>query len=217
MFNKKDISIVIADDHPMLLRGLLDELTANGYNVIGHSVSGTQALEQILTLNPSIALLDIDMPMLNGFEIVKMAKQKGVKTKFIMFSYHREAEFVVQARSLQIDGYMLKEDSFVEIEKCIDAVLNDREFFSKSFNSKKINDVSKEIKKLNWMTPSEVTILKLIAQQKQNNEIADSLNISIRTVEKHRSNIINKIWPNKTNNNLNAWAITHKDLILYYK
>ncbi|WP_347373384.1 response regulator transcription factor [Aequorivita sp. Q41] len=216
MFNKKDISIVIADDHPMLLRGLLDEFEANGYNVIGNSANGTQALEQILNLQPTIAILDIDMPLLSGFEIVKMAKEKYVKTKFIIFSYHREAEFVIQAKSLQIDGYLLKEDPFIEIEKCMDAVLNDKVYFSSSFNSQNLNDVSNEIKKLNWLTPSEITILKLIAQEKTNTEIADILSISVRTVEKHRSNIISKIWNNKTSKTLSAWAITHKNLIINY-
>jgi len=217
MFNKKDVSIVVADDHPMLLRGLLDELIANGYNVIGHSVNGTEALGQILSLMPTIALLDIDMPMLNGFDVVKMAKEKGIATKFIMFSYHREAEFILQAKSLQIDGYLLKEDPFVEIEKCIDAVVNGREFFSASFDSKKIQDVSDEIKRLQWLTPSEMTILKLVAQQKSNKEIADTLNVSVRTVEKHRSNIISKLWSNIESKPLNSWALVHKKLILNYK
>ncbi|MGJ8665578.1 MAG: response regulator [Patiriisocius sp.] len=216
MFNKKDISIVVADDHPMLLRGLLDELIANGYNIIGSATNGTQALEQILSLFPTIALLDIDMPMLSGFDVVKMAKEKGASTKFIMFSYHREAEFILQAKSLQIDGYLLKEDSFVEIEKCMDAVVNGREFFSSSFDSKKIKDMSVEIKRLQWLTPSEMTILKLVAQEKSNKEIAKGLSVSVRTVEKHRSNIISKLWSKVESKPLNFWAITHQKLILSY-
>lgn len=216
MFNKKDISIVIADDHPLLLRGLLDELSANGYNVIGHATNGTQALEQILNLAPTVALLDIDMPLLNGFDVVRMSKEKGVSTKFIIFSYHKEAEFVIQARSLQIDGYLLKEDSFLEVEKCIKSVAEGKEYFSGAFNSNQLNEVSNEIKKLNWLTPSEITILKLIAQQKSNAEIADSLHISVRTVEKHRSNIISKIWNDSPPKVLNTWAATHKDSIINY-
>jgi len=216
MFNKKDISIVIADDHPMLLRGLLDELTANGYNVVAHAVNGTQALEQVLSHNPDIALLDIDMPMLTGFEIVKMAKEKGVRTKFIMFSFHREPEFVIQAKSLQIDGYLLKEDSFAEIEKCMDAVLSGKEYFSSAFNSRLLDAASNEVKKLNRLTPSEITILKWVAREKTNIEIADILHISVRTVEKHRSNIIAKIWTDTPPKALNTWSVSHKDFILNY-
>lgn len=216
MFSKKDFSIVIADDHPMLLRGLSDELTANGYRVAGHAANGTQALEQILNLNPDIALVDIDMPILSGFEVVKMAKEKGIKTKFIIFSYHREPEFILQAKSLQIDGYLLKEDSFEEIEKCMNSVMSGNEYFSNAFNSELLSNASNEIKKLNWLTPSEITILKWVAQQKSNAEIADTLHISIRTVEKHRSNIIAKIWNDSPPKSLTAWAITHKDFILNY-
>ncbi len=69
---KKDMSIVIADDHPMLLKGLYDELTTFGYNVIGSAINGMKAFEMILTHQPDLALLDIDMPMLTGFEVVKL-------------------------------------------------------------------------------------------------------------------------------------------------
>jgi len=72
----KDISIVIADDHPMLLKGLKEELTLNHYNVIGEATNGIEALELIIKLKPSIAILDIDMPFFTGFEIVKLVKEK---------------------------------------------------------------------------------------------------------------------------------------------
>ena len=71
MIVKNNISIVIADDHPMILKGLNDELTASNYNVVGQAINGMEALELILKHNPSIALLDIDMPLLTGFEVIK--------------------------------------------------------------------------------------------------------------------------------------------------
>ena len=218
MIDKKNISMVIADDHPVLLKGLLEELRANGYNVVGNARNGIEALEQILRLDPTIALLDIDMPLLNGFEVVKTAKEKESKTKFIMFSYHREAEFIVQAKSLQIDGYLLKEDSFSEIERCMDMVLNGKEFISTAFNSNMLKNVSEDLVKLNWLTASEMTILKLIAQQETNSQIADTLCVSKRTIEKHRSNIIAKLLVKKKgSNSLSYWAITNKASILNYK
>ena len=217
MIDKKNISMVIADDHPVLLKGLLEELIANGYNIVGSAINGIEALEQILRHDPTIALLDIDMPLLNGFEVVKTAKEKGSKTKFVMFSYHREIEFVVQAKSLQIDGYLLKEDSFSEIERCIGMVLNGNEFISSAFNSSILKNVSEDMEKLNWLTASEMIILKLIAQQETNGQIADTLSVSKRTVEKHRSNIIAKIWIKKGSTSLSSWAITNKATILNYK
>ncbi len=217
MIDKKNTSIVLADDHPVLLKGLMEELIANGYNVVGSAINGIEALERVLSLKPTIALLDIDMPFLNGFEVVKTAKEKGSITKFIMYSYHREAEFVLQARSLQIDGYLLKEDSFPEIERCMDMVINGSEFISTAFNSNLLKNVSDDILKLNWLTTSEMTILKLIAQQETTVQIAKILSVSIRTIEKHRSNIIAKLWPKKSSNSLSLWAISNKSLILNYK
>ncbi len=214
MPERRNISIVIADDHPMILKGLNDELTTNGYNVVGQAANGMQALEMILTYNPTIALLDIDMPILTGFEVIKMAKEKQVGTKFVVLSFHKENEYISQAKALQINGYLLKEDSFCEIESCIKNVLDDQICFSKSFEPASLQTVSEELKKIKHLTASEKTILKLVAQQMSSNEIAEALFISTRTVEKHRSNIITKLdIENTTTNSLTNWAYHHKNVI----
>lgn len=211
---KKDVSVVIADDHPMLLKGLLDELSLNEYNVIGAATNGMEALEQILTKDPVLALLDIDMPFLTGFEVVKMAREKGSGTKFIMLSFHKETEYISQAKALQIDGYLLKEDSFSEIEKCMSTVLKNESYFSSSFEIKVLENASEEIKKLKLLTPSQITILKLVSQQSSNIEIANNLSVSIRTIEKHRSNIKAKLNLGSGTNSLSSWAVTNKNIII---
>ena len=214
MHEKSKISVVIADDHPMILKGLHDELQANNYTVLGQAANGMQALELILTHNPTIALLDIDMPLLTGFEVIKMSKQKGVDTKFIILSFHKDNEYISQAKALQINGYLLKEDSFSEIEDCIQCVLNGDVCFSRSFAPSSLASVSEELKKIKHLTSSEKTILKLVAEQMSSSEIAEQLFISIRTVEKHRSNIIMKLEiENTTTNALTNWAYLHKNVI----
>ncbi len=214
MIDKKKVSTVIADDHPMILKGLYDELTANNYNVVGQATNGMKALELILTHNPTIALLDIDMPLLTGFEVIKMAKQKEVDTKFIILSFHKENEYISQAKALQINGYLLKEDSFSEIEECIKCVLNNEVYFSHSFVPASLASVSEDLKKIKYLTSSEKTILKLVAQHMSSNEIAEKLFISIRTVEKHRSNIIMKLEiENTTSNALTNWAYLNRNVI----
>jgi DNA-binding NarL/FixJ family response regulator len=210
----KKITIVTADDHPMLLKGLTEELNANGYNVIGQATNGIQALELIIKLKPAIALLDIDMPVLTGFEVIKMAREKGAKTKFIILSFHKESYYIVQAKAFQIDGYLLKEDTFFEIEHCINEVLNGNVYFSKSIDDQPLQNASEELKRLNLLTLSETKILKLIAQEISNQEIADSLSVSIRTIEKHRSNIIEKLGLKKGNNVLTNWALLNRNVIL---
>ncbi|MBW1294198.1 response regulator [Aquimarina litoralis] len=214
MISKKDISIVIADDHPMLLKGLYDELTIHNYQVTGKAANGMQALEQILTLEPTLALLDIDMPLLNGFEVIKTASEKKVSTKFIILSFLKETKYITQAKKLGIDGYLLKEDSFFEIEKCIREILQGNSYFSKAIDSSSLQNASEELKKLQFLTPSETTILKLIAQQISTIEIADSLFVSKRTIEKHRSNIISKLELGKETNTLTKWTLNHKNVIL---
>lgn len=213
MIAKSKTTIVIADDHPMLLKGLDEELLANHYNVVGKAENGTEALELILSLNPMVAMLDIDMPFLTGFDVIKTAKEKGIKTKFIVLSFHREAEYLIQAKTLQIDGYLLKEDPFSEIEKCIVSVLREEQYFSPTFENDTLVNASEEIKKLKLLTPSELTILKLVSKQNNTTQIAETLFISVRTVEKHRSNIISKLQVEGGTNSLTNWALVNKKII----
>jgi DNA-binding NarL/FixJ family response regulator len=198
----------------MLLKGLFDELMLNEYNVTGIATNGMQALELILSQEPTLALLDIDMPYLTGFEVIKTAKEKGSNTKFIILSFHKETEYISQAKALQIHGYLLKEDSFSEIEKCMASVLKNEPYFSSSFEAYALENASEEIKKLKLLTPSEITILKLAAQQTTNQEIAENLSVSIRTIEKHRSNIISKLRLQNGTNSLSTWAVNNKNIII---
>ena len=214
MIENKDISIVIADDHPMILKGLFDELTASDYNIVGKAVNGMQALEFILTHQPTIALLDIDMPLLTGFEVIKMAKEKQVDTKFIILSFHKETNYISQAKALQINGYLLKEDSFLEIEQCIDRVLKNEVYFSRAFEASSLESVSDDLRRIKHLTSSEKTILKLVAKQISSSDIAETLFISIRTVEKHRSNIITKLNIEPKTNSLLIWAKEHHNKLL---
>ncbi|MEK6152591.1 response regulator transcription factor [Flavobacteriaceae bacterium 3-367] len=214
MKDKQDITLLIADDHPMLLKGLYEELVAKNYHVIGQAMDGMQALEGILTQRPTLALLDIDMPLLTGFEVIKTAREKGVETKFIVLSFHKRLTYITQAKALHIHGYLLKEDSFFEIERCIQAVLEGHTYFSASFGTLALENAGRDLKKLRLLTPSELTILKLVSKQESTNAIADKLGVSVRTVEKHRSNIIGKLALEGGTNTLTNWALTNKETIL---
>ncbi|AUC23036.1 DNA-binding response regulator [Polaribacter sejongensis] len=209
MITKSKISIVVADDHPMLLKGLFEELTNNGYNVVGKAENGLKALELILKLKPTLAILDVDMPFLSGFEVVEMAKGKKVETEFIIQTFHKEVSYIAQAKRIQIKGYLLKEDSFLAIEKCIKAVINKGECFSESIQNTFENE-SNGLQNLQFLSPSEIVILKHISNQTSTNTIAEMLCVSVRTIEKHRSNIISKLDLEHKANSLTNWAFRNK-------
>ena len=158
----KDFTIVIADDHPMLLNGLYDALVSNEYNVIGKAQNGTEALQLILELKPTLAILDIEMPFKTGFEVIKDIKEKNIPTKFIIQTLHKNLEYITLALSLKIEGYLLKEDPFTAIETCMEKVLNNESYFSDSIDSNGLLNATNEFRNLKLLTPSELVILKLI-------------------------------------------------------
>lgn len=212
--NKRDLRLVIADDHPLLLKGLQDELEASHYNIIACANDGEEALKSILSLRPDMALLDINMPLLTGFEVVKEAIAQGTNTKFIILSFHDESDYIVQALSIGVKGYLLKEDSFREIDMCIDTVMRGGEYLSNSLDNSILSSTTESLACLKFLTPSELTILKQIAERRTTQEIADTLVISRRTVEKHRSNIISKLTIPTGTNSLTHWALMNKTFIL---
>ena len=207
------LSLVLADDHPLMLTGLQQELEQAGYNVVATETNGTSALEAIHVHNPDIAFLDIEMPFLNGFEVVSRLKDQQLKTRFIMMSYHKQKGFVVQAKKVGVQGYLLKEDSFEEIALCIAEVMKGNNYYSKSFDSDFEIMANEELRKISLLTPSERTIIRLIAQNKTSLEICEALSISKRTVEKHRTNIIAKLELEPVANTLSVWINSHTEII----
>ncbi|MEM7185674.1 MAG: response regulator transcription factor [Bacteroidota bacterium] len=206
----KSKSIIIADDHPLLLKGLSDFLLEKGYNFVGSSENGRDAFNLINKLRPDIAILDIQMPYMSGIEIAKKCNTIGLETKIVLITFHKEKELYQQAKDLNIFGYILKEFALEEIENCIQTVSTGEPYFSPKIKEL-LAENSPEDSALSVLTPSEKKILKLIAKDKTNKEIASLLFISYRTVEKHRSNIITKLKLEHKTNSLLIWAKEHQD------
>jgi len=208
----KNSSILIADDHPLFLKGLNDFLVEKQYNIIGKASNGKDAYEFITTNKPEIAILDIQMPLLSGIEIASLCLKNKIKTKIILITFHKEASVYFQAQDLQVYGYLLKEFAIEEIESCIVSVLKNIPYFSKKLREQlHLNETENHY--LNLLTTSERKILMHITHDKTNKEIAELLFISSRTVEKHRSNIINKLKLERKTNSLLIWAKENQDLI----
>jgi DNA-binding NarL/FixJ family response regulator len=203
--------IFIADDHPILVKGLEDLLVEKGFEVVGTAINGQSALNFIFKQEPDIAILDVEMPFLTGIEIAKAAQKHGSKTKIILITLHKEVDLYLQAKKLNIYGYLLKEFALEEIEKCILSVSADRPYFSEKI--KEMLGYTQESKSvLKELTVTERRIVKLIAQHKSNKEIGHLLFISPRTVEKHRSNIINKLNIDRKTGALSVWVQKNKHL-----
>ena len=207
------VSILIADDHPLLLKGLRSELLELGFNVLEGATNGAQALEIIVSEKPTIAILDINMPLLTGFEVIKKSKEALVKTKFIILTSYKEKGFVLKAKKMNIDGYLLKDEPFDVIKKGIDSVLKNKFYASAIFDEIFNNQVSPEIEKMKFLSPSERVIIRLISKENSTKEIAEILSISSRTVEKHRSNIISKLDLSPGSETLSKWVFKNKDLL----
>ncbi|MBU2912780.1 MULTISPECIES: response regulator [Reichenbachiella] len=215
MLDSKVVRIVIADDHPLLLQGLKELLHQKGnVELLGAASDGATALKLILDSQPDIALLDIEMPYLSGLSIADECRKKQLDTKFILLSYHKEPDLIAQAKSLNIAGYILKEDTSTEIFKCIDEVMQGNSYYSPSILSTATTTDTKKTVNLDLLSSSEKKILKLVASQCSSQMIAERLHISERTVEKHRSNIISKLNLAGQSNSLSLWAVEQKRLIM---
>ena len=186
------LKIVIADDHPLLNQGLLFVLSKkDNYEIVGQADEGNSALMLIRDLKPDIAILDVRMPNLGGFEIAKIVFNENLPTKIIFLTMFSEAEFVREVIELGVKGYVLKENAVMDIVNCVEAVADGKFFLSPQISAMLLENNSKN--DLDPLTTSEKKILKLIASEKNSKQIADELFITIKTVENHRSNICKKL------------------------
>ncbi|MCI2229147.1 response regulator transcription factor [Polaribacter sp. MSW13] len=128
-------TIFIADDHPLLIKGLKNLLIEKKMNVIGEAVDGQSALNFILKRKPDIAILDVEMPNLTGIEIARECKKNDLKTKIILITLHKEMDFYLKSKKLNIYGYLLKEFALDEIETCLQSVIHGTPYFSEQVKS----------------------------------------------------------------------------------
>ncbi|MFL0353135.1 response regulator [Xanthomarina sp. GH4-25] len=202
-------SIIIADDHPLILKGLNDFLLEKKYNVISSAVNGKEAFELIETHRPGIAILDIQMPFLTGLDIAKKCKELNYETKIILITFEKDETIYNQAKCLGIYGYVLKEFALAEIEHCIDSVIKDIPYFSQELLS--YLEVEEAPVEFETLTPTEIEVLKHISEDKTAKDIGDLMFISFRTVEKHKSNINKKLNLTPTKYSLLFWAKENKN------
>ena len=194
------ITILIADDHPIFRKGLLQVIEIEpDLAIVGEAADGQTALEQIKTLKPDVAVLDIDMPKKNGFVLAQEIGDCKLPVKIVFLTMYKEENAFNRALDLGVKGYLLKDSAVTDIVAGIRAVANGQHFISPAISSYLINRHTRagrledEKPGLKDLTPTERRILKLIADNKTSKEIAAELFISARTVDNHRTNIATKL------------------------
>lgn len=191
------INIMIADDHSLIREGLKSLLELDGnIRVIEEAVDGKDCLEKLDRVKPDVLLLDINMPNINGLEVLKKIKDRRIKVKVLVLTVHNEVEYLMKAVDIGIDGYVLKDSESAELKKAIFAIAEGEVYIQPSLvpylNAKRM-EKKEDKNKIDDLTKREVEVLKLLAVGMYNKEVAEKLEISERTVKNHVSNIFKKL------------------------
>jgi DNA-binding NarL/FixJ family response regulator len=197
------IRVVLTDDH-VFVRDGIKSLLENEVNieVVGEATDGLEALKIVETVKPDLLILDIRMPNLTGIEVVEKLRAQNNMVKIVMLSMHESEEYVLKSIKAGADGYLLKGSSKEEFLKAVHTVANGGKYFSGDISSILIGQLSnpsgtieakQTLDEEQLITKREKEILKLLLSGKGNKEIAEALDISKRTAEVHRFNLMKKL------------------------
>ena len=195
------ITVLLAEDHLIVREGLRALLTLEAdIKIIGEAANGREAVTLATELSPDVVVMDIAMPLLNGMEATRQILKYAPATKVIMLSAHSDDAYVKQAMTMGVVGYLIKQTAAHVLPEAIRQVHKGKPFFSPSI-SKRLSDHARKAyargelpdKKPVLLTSRETEVLQLIAEGKANKETADLLHISIKTVEKRRQSLMEKL------------------------
>jgi DNA-binding NarL/FixJ family response regulator len=198
---EKEIKIIIADDHQLVRRGLRQTIEAEAnFTVIAEASDGQAALRLITELLPDVAVLDVDMPKMDGLEVARSVAAKNLPVEIIFLTIHSEEVLFHHALDLGARGYVLKDSAADDIVTAVKTVVAGRYFTSLSMTSYLLareatgNSLEKPPRNfVDKLTPTELRVLKMLADYQTSKEIAQALGVSPRTVEAHRANMCQKL------------------------
>lgn len=189
------IKVLIADDHTLVREGikaLLKEI--KDIEVVGEAKDGDEIIDKIKELNPDIILLDISMPKVNNLNFCEKIRSISEDIKIIILSMHYSEEYVREALRYGVKGYILKDSSFSELEIAIKSVFNGEVYLSPKISNLLVKDYLEKVKDpLDMLTERQKEILKLLAEGYSVKEIAQLIGISVKTVETHKAQIMEKL------------------------
>jgi DNA-binding NarL/FixJ family response regulator len=212
------IQILIADDHPLMRKGLRLSVEEDpGLKVVGEASDGEAALSLIKKLRPHVALLDIEMPKLDGLGVVREMVKSGLKTEVIFLTFHSNQDLFRTAMDLGCKGYILKDSAVQEVVAGIHAVASGRPYISSAITADLLQRQKQPEAKpsqMSHLTPTELRIMQLIARGKTSKEIGGELSIHYRTVENHRTSMCRKLdLEGEGANALLRFALQNKDIL----
>jgi DNA-binding NarL/FixJ family response regulator len=195
-----EIKLLVVDDHPVFRRGLREIIAENpNFSVVGEASDGEAAMRMIVDLKPDIAVVDIDMPRLNGLEMVRALRKIDIPVATVFLTMYKEEDMFNAAMDIGVKAYVLKENATDDILTALEKVAHGETFVSSSMSaigqrrSDRVQELLLSKPQIDDLTTAERRILKLIAEDRTSKEIADLLRISIKTVENHRLNICRKL------------------------
>lgn len=192
------INIMIVDDHAMIREGLKQLLELDGdIKVIEEAADGVECFQKLEIVTPDVLLLDINMPNMNGLEVLKRLKESGSNMKVLLLTIHNEIEYLYKAVEIGVNGYVLKDSPSETLKKAITMIYQGEIFIQPSLtpalSAEKDVKTKKKIKNDDDLTKREIEVLCLLAEGLYNKEIAFKLDISEKTVKNHVSSIFKKI------------------------
>ncbi len=214
------IRILIADDHPIFRNGLKDILVSKMSNAIIDDVEDGQLAWEYLNKNRvDVAVLDVDMPNMDGLEVCKRVKESALQTKVVILTMYKDMEIFNSAMDNGASGFLLKDHSGLDLVECIDAVMSGNSYLGKGLEDRMLahNDYKDRKKQLSddlkALTSAELKTLKLVEKNLTSKEIADKLFVTQKTVENYRSRICKKLNIPAGNNALIRWVMDNKDIL----
>ncbi len=196
---KKKIRLLLVDDHPVVRRGMRSCLEGIRHvEVVDEAVDGKEAVEKVRQLSPDIVLMDIDMPNMNGLDATKLIREEFPDARVLILSIHTNKQYVLQIIRSGAQGYVLKDASPADLVRAIESVDSGEPFFSPDISQIVLNQYLEEagadsdgdsVK----LTTRERQVLAMIAGGQSNKEMANELNVGVRTIETHRERVMNKL------------------------
>ena len=193
----KKIRVLLADDHTLVragIRALLERV--EGVEIVAEAGDGRQTLELIERYRPDVVLLDLSMPTLNGLEVLKEAREKFLDVRFIVLTVHDNDEYAIQALRSGAAGFIPKSAASTDLETALTAVLEGEDYLSPQISQQAILKYLKSTRSdrfPNALTPRQREILQMIAQGYSTKKIAQRLNITVKTVESHRTQLMERL------------------------